>query len=115
MQALERMLAAGQCPATGDSGTGGAGTPTPSPGTCTAVPKRPRRAGAALTLVSGAGHDALALADLTKVLGDTHTVPHDGDAGHAINSNDILLPALESLTSPSCARSSVFAYEHTAL
>ncbi len=36
-------------------------------GSCVAVRKGPRRAGAALTLVSGAGHDALALADLTKV------------------------------------------------
>ena len=60
-QALERMLAAGQCPASSAVGSEGAA------GACTAVPKRPRRAGAALTLVSGAGHDALALADLTKV------------------------------------------------
>ena len=60
-QALERMLAAGQCPAPSAAGAEGAA------GACAAVPKRPRRAGAALTLVSGAGHDALALADLTKV------------------------------------------------
>ena len=64
-QALERMLAAGQCSASSAAGMEGAAG---APGTCAAVPKRPRRAGAALTLTSGAGHDALALADLTKVL-----------------------------------------------
>ncbi len=63
-QALERVLAAAGSPAPlGPAGTGAADTP----GACAAVPRRARRAGGALALVSGAGHDALALADLTKV------------------------------------------------
>jgi len=63
-QALERVLAAAGSPAPlGPAGTGAADTL----GACAAVPRRARRAGGALALVSGAGHDALALADLTKV------------------------------------------------
>ncbi len=51
-QALERVLAAAGSPAPlGPAGTGAADTP----GACAAVPRRARRAGGALALVSGDG------------------------------------------------------------